>query len=260
MPRSARVRGSLLVAVAALTLAAAALAPAALADDRASRVDVRVGACAVPTQQLCTPAVAIDVEVETKSVLLVEFVPSSSGCAPIIGHLLRDGLERYKSPPLEPGQSSGLQDLGDIPAGQHVLSIQAEGAPGGCNTGGLGAWSGTVTIVLSSTVFATTSPSATAAPTSAPSFSAAPSLAPTVAPTLAPTFAVPSPSSSVATTAPSAAASAAPSVAPVATTPATVLFTPFGPVELTSRNLLIALLAVLAVIFVGLVLFVLRRR
>jgi hypothetical protein len=252
MARQARVRGFVSV-LAAVALAAWAFAPA-LADDRASRLEVRVGACEDATKQLCTPAAPIAIDVETGAVLLVEFVPSAGGCAPLIGHLLLDGLERFKSPPLDPGQSSGLQDLGDVVAGQHVVGVQAEGVPEGCNTGKLGAWSGTVTIVLSSTLFSSPAPSFSATPLPTPS--ATPLPLPTLTPTFAPSPTLPP----IATAAPTPIATAAASPAPAATTPPTTLFTPFGPVELTSRNLLIALLAVLGVVFVGLVLFVLRRR
>jgi hypothetical protein len=252
MAQQGRARWSLPAVLAALVLAALALAPAALADDRASRHDLRVGACETATPQLCTPAASIEIDVQTRSVLLVEFVPAASGCAPLIGHLLVDGIERFKSPPLDPGQSSGLQDLGDIVAGHHVIGIQAEGVPEGCNTGTLGAWSGTATVVLSTTLFSTAAPSLSTSPLPSPTATAIP------IPTLAPTFApFPSP---IATFASSPAASVAPTAAPAATAPPTTLFTPFGPVELTSRNLLIALLGVLGVVFLGLVMFVLRRR
>ena len=257
MTRQARARWSFLGVVAALALAALALAPAALADDQASRHDVRVGACEVATQQLCTPPASIEIDVETRSVLLVEFVPSASGCAPLIAHLLLDGIERFESPPLDPGQSSGLQDLGDVVPGHHVIGVQAQGVLGGCNTGTLGAWSGTATVVLSSTLFATPAPSPSATPVPSPSATPLPTS------TLTPTFAASPTTAPIATFAASplaSAASAAPTLAPAATTPPTILFTPFGPVELTGRNMLIALLGVLSVVFVGLVLFVLRRR
>ena len=45
--------------------------------------------------------------------------------------------------PLAPGQSTFVS-FTPVAAGPHVVTVQATGIPGGCNTGTLSSWSGTL--------------------------------------------------------------------------------------------------------------------
>ena len=44
--------------------------------------------------------------------------------------------------------STGLEDLGPVSAGTHVLGLKAEGQVGGCNVGVLGSWAGTAQVTV----------------------------------------------------------------------------------------------------------------
>jgi hypothetical protein len=50
---------------------------------------------------------------------------------------------------MPPGESTGVQDFGPISAGVHALGVQAEGTEGGCNSGSIASWSGTLTLTVS---------------------------------------------------------------------------------------------------------------
>jgi hypothetical protein len=89
------------------------------------------------------------VAVPTEGALQVAFVASPDHCSDIIAHLLVDGVERSRSAPLAPGASTGVLDLGPVSPGTHQVGVQAEGILGGCNTGHLAAWSGTLSVGVS---------------------------------------------------------------------------------------------------------------
>jgi hypothetical protein len=99
------------------------------------------------TEQLCTPVPAV--ALPTDGVLKVAFEASATHCSSIIAHILVDGAERFASEVLAPGQGVGAQDFGPVPAGVHTVGVQAEGVPGGCNTGSLAIWEGTLALTLS---------------------------------------------------------------------------------------------------------------
>jgi hypothetical protein len=123
-------------------------ATGAAAADLTQSFSVGVDACDnATTEQLCTPA--SEVSVTTEGVLRVEFVAATSHCSDFIAHLLVDGVERFVSDPLAPGQGTGAQDLGPVTAGAHTVGVQGEGVLGGCNSGVTGSWAGTLSVVVS---------------------------------------------------------------------------------------------------------------
>ena len=94
--------------------------------------------------------------VNTVGVLKVEFVPQMQGsCADVFLHILWDDNEIYQTESVGPvtgRTTTGLIDLSSaISKGKHTLTISPEGwvGGGGCNTGTLGGWAGTLTVETS---------------------------------------------------------------------------------------------------------------
>jgi hypothetical protein len=75
----------------------------------------------------------------------LEFIASPRHCSDIIAHAYFDGQE-WGSHIAAPGQSDGGGY--EIPSdyGLHKVAYQAEGVPGGCNTGRLDSWGGTMRV------------------------------------------------------------------------------------------------------------------
>ncbi len=103
--------------------------------------------CVNPTTQLCSPPA--NIPVSTAGVLQVSYAAPASHCGDILVHILVDGVERAATTFLGPGQASGTFDLGPVSAGSHTIGIQGEGRVGGCNTGIVTGFGGTVQITLS---------------------------------------------------------------------------------------------------------------
>ncbi len=97
--------------------------------------------------QLCEPAYSTSVN--TSSLLQAEFVASTTHCSSIKVHIFVDGSLVQISGALAPGESTGPLNFGPVTPGTHLLSVQAEGVPGGCNVGTLGSWGGDLTIQTS---------------------------------------------------------------------------------------------------------------
>jgi hypothetical protein len=74
----------------------------------------------------------------------VEFTGTQNGCSDIIAHVYFDGDE-WGSNRVGPGQGDGGYEI-PVDAGLHQVGIQAEGLPGGCNTGSVSGWGGTLRI------------------------------------------------------------------------------------------------------------------
>lgn len=120
----------------------AAPTPAATANQTTAPIALTVIACADSTKQLCDPPAAITVW--TEGALVVDVTASPSHCSSMIAHVSLDGREAFVSNALAPGEATGPRDLGPVAPGAHRLEIRAEGVLGGCNSGGVGNWSGTV--------------------------------------------------------------------------------------------------------------------
>lgn len=75
----------------------------------------------------------------------LEFTASPRHCSDIIAHAYFDGQE-WGSQIARPGESDGGGY--EIPSdyGLHKVAYQAEGVPGGCNTGRLDSWGGTMRV------------------------------------------------------------------------------------------------------------------
>jgi hypothetical protein len=105
---------------------------------------VGVANCTQPEGQLC-PGIpsAPPIDARTPTVK-VAFSASSDHCSAIIAHIFVDGNE-WGSSVVAPGQSDGGHEI-PLGPGQHYIGVQAEGVTGGCNTGRLASWGGTLRI------------------------------------------------------------------------------------------------------------------
>jgi len=107
-----------------------------------------------PNVQLCVPLFSTNVE--TESELKVKYTVTSH-CSSIRVHVFLDGnfvttsefFGWVQSPPPPPFDVLPLMtpiiDLGPVTPGTHQVSLQGEGQVSGCNSGGLGVWTGTLT-------------------------------------------------------------------------------------------------------------------
>lgn len=123
----------------ALSLAGPAWAGPLVLDDY-----VDVAKCVQKSGQVCPPVVYRQAYIDTPSVK-VEFTASGNHCSDIIAHVFVDGRE-WGSNVVEPGHSDGGYEIPIEPAGLHKFGVQAEGIAGGCNTGVLDSWGGTLHI------------------------------------------------------------------------------------------------------------------
>ncbi len=107
--------------------------------------------------ELCDPPFVVSVE--TGSVLQAQYFVRPTHCASVRVGFLVDGALKATSDFLGwPGApapfsdlalDTGLVDLGPVSPGAHVLGVQAEGQVGGCNSGQLDNWGGSLKVLTS---------------------------------------------------------------------------------------------------------------
>jgi hypothetical protein len=88
--------------------------------------------------------------VTTAGILQVKYLAPPRHCSSVRIHFLGDGKEEALSAEIPPGASSGYTDLGPVTGGVHEVALQAEGVSGGCNTGRLSSWQGSMSVWTSS--------------------------------------------------------------------------------------------------------------
>jgi hypothetical protein len=81
------------------------------------------------------------------SELRANYTAAASHCSQVRMRFYVDGVERAVSGLLSASQATGFVDLGPVTPGAHVLTLRAEGVVGGCNTGRLVSWGGSVDVV-----------------------------------------------------------------------------------------------------------------
>ena len=127
------------VIVSATGTTALALAGPAAAKPFAQDSYIEVPQCQPATSQLCPQIPSASVGAVMSPT--VSFTANSNHCSDIIAHVIIDG-EEFGSDLLEPGETTPEFPLADLQP--HTVGIQAEGIPGGCNTGHVDAWGGTL--------------------------------------------------------------------------------------------------------------------
>jgi hypothetical protein len=100
--------------------------------------------CQPATSQLCPQIPTVNFVTTNESSILVEFTGNQNGCSDIIAHIIFDGAE-WGSNRVGPGGTDGGYEI-PVTRGSHTVGVQAEGIEGGCNTGVVTAWGGTVHI------------------------------------------------------------------------------------------------------------------
>ena len=135
--RKAIVRTAVVAAAAGCT--ALALAGPALAAkyDRHLAQD-----CPQPYSQNCSPQPGMNVS--TSGPLFVTFTADGNppSCAPGNARIFIDGRE-WGSAVVWPAQNDGGYFIQTAP-GDHTVAVQMDGVLGGCNTGAMSGWSGTL--------------------------------------------------------------------------------------------------------------------
>lgn len=103
-----------------------------------------VGQACNPIGQLCEPPFAVTVT--TGSAIEARFAVGPLACMPFLVHARLDG-EFVSTTPFSgaPNQDLLLFAI-TVSPGTHVLSLQAEGLPGGCNPGLTISWGGTLSV------------------------------------------------------------------------------------------------------------------
>jgi hypothetical protein len=131
------------VTAAATTAAALALAGPASAGIYDKRIAVN---CPQPYSQECN-AVGESV-VPADGDLFVEFRGDPKACADVIGHIYVNGVE-FGSDRTGPARNNFALYINgaDVPSwgdGKYHVTMRADGVPGGCNTGSMSGWAGTL--------------------------------------------------------------------------------------------------------------------
>jgi hypothetical protein len=102
--------------------------------------------CSPASGQLCNPP--FPTSLSSADILRVRFTASPANCSSITVDFFLDGFLVFTSDLLGPGDSTPALDFGPVIPGAHVLSLQATGDVGGCNTGTLAEWAGTLTTMV----------------------------------------------------------------------------------------------------------------
>lgn len=102
--------------------------------------------------QLCNNIATLNVS--TTGLLQAQFIGASTLCSNIRIHFLVDGNEVAVTPFVGASGSSGIFNLGPVSSGSHILGLQAEGQVGGCNSGALASWAGTVQVTTTALILA----------------------------------------------------------------------------------------------------------
>jgi hypothetical protein len=98
--------------------------------------------CPQPYSQNCSPRQGLSVT--TTGPLFVTFTADGNppSCAPGKARIFIDGKE-WGSAVVQPGQNDGGYGIPTTP-GTHNVQVQMDGVLGGCNTGAMSGWSGTL--------------------------------------------------------------------------------------------------------------------
>ena len=135
-------------AAVAMGCAPLVLAAPAAAKDLDKHVAVT---CPAPISQTCTPRGGMSVvtgEDTTSAAVSFSADPNPPACAPALVTLYADGNALGPAELVQPG---GQTDSHEVPVSQgtHLFEAQLTGTPGGCNTGAMSGWSGTIHVSTS---------------------------------------------------------------------------------------------------------------
>jgi hypothetical protein len=110
--------------------------------------------CTPAVGQLCSPPFATAVNLTQTGPITINFTASPHHCSSIEVHVYLDNVLITTSAFLGPGQSTGpILLAASASAGSHTIGLQAEGEVGGCNSGILASWTGTLAITAQTTTY-----------------------------------------------------------------------------------------------------------
>jgi hypothetical protein len=98
--------------------------------------------CPQPFSQQCSPRQGINVSTSGPLFIMYTADAEPTACAPGRARIFVDGRQRGAAV-VQPGQSDGGYRMNVAP-GSHLVEIQMDGVLGGCNTGAMSGWSGTL--------------------------------------------------------------------------------------------------------------------
>src|SRR5580658_5731573 len=94
--------------------------------------------------EMCSPAYSITVTLPVASLVTVGFTGASTLCSNVQLYISVDGVLQAISPFFGANQIIGPVSLGTLGAVTHSLELEGVGEVGGCNSGTLGGWGGTL--------------------------------------------------------------------------------------------------------------------
>lgn len=128
--------------VVGISTAGLALAPSAAALHVEQYIEV--AQCQPATSQLCPQSPEVPFTAGQNDKLQAQFTANSNHCSDILVRFNVDNYPQGDWLRASPGQTVSSPPFDR--SGAHVLSVTAKGVDGGCNTGVLNAWGGTVRI------------------------------------------------------------------------------------------------------------------
>ena len=135
-------------AAVAMGCAPLVLAAPAAAKDLDKHVAVN---CPAPFSQTCTPRGGMSVVTgkdTTSAAVSFSADPNPPACAPALVTLYADGNALGPAELVQPGGQTGSHEV-PVNEGTHLFEAQLTGTPGGCNTGAMSGWSGTIHVSTS---------------------------------------------------------------------------------------------------------------
>ena len=116
--------------------------------------DYPFGVTCTSNGQVCSPPFSVNAS--TLGVLRAQYLVSPGHCSSVRAQFFLDNIPMALSPflgyagdPQNRPMQTLVYDLGPVAAGTHLVSIQGEGEPGGCNAGNVATWGGTLRITTS---------------------------------------------------------------------------------------------------------------
>jgi hypothetical protein len=103
--------------------------------------------CPQPYSQKCPPRDGISFDTSNDSSKRISFYfqadPNPPACAPGLVTVYLDGAPKVRASRVEPGQNTEDYNI-DVTQGPHRVEAEMAGTLGGCNTGAMSGWSGTL--------------------------------------------------------------------------------------------------------------------
>lgn len=104
------------------------------------------GYCTPPNGQICNAAPSVHFDAAKGQRVLIKYTPDAHSCSDAIFAFHLDGQGAGAPTVGHPGQTISGVPMTIGATGGHDASLTAVGKPGGCNTGTLESWGGTLVV------------------------------------------------------------------------------------------------------------------